>query len=274
MSERDRKSMGTDDPADAGLSRLYREGAREVPPPHVDTVIRAAARREVGARPHRAGTFAVRWRLPLALAAVLVLSVSLVTLIMDEGGEELLAPPAPKAEAPTAGESPARAPAEMKSGGTVGSDDRRNDRAQPSAAQPEAAVRPFPAAPAASAPPRPEAALRERAREPAFDKPEAPLAQRAPAAMADKLAAEESRAAAGALRREAVADEARPRSSSPALSPAVARQVQALEGEVPEKWLERIAQLRREGGLNEADELLGEFKRRFPGHPLPPDVGK
>jgi len=43
-----------------------------------------------------------------------------------------------------------------------------------------------------------------------------------------------------------------------------------LEPQAPEKWLEKIEALRREGRKAESDELLAEFKRRFPTHPLPP----
>jgi hypothetical protein len=37
--------------------------------------------------------------------------------------------------------------------------------------------------------------------------------------------------------------------------------------QLPEKWLERIEQLRREDRDSDADELLDEFRRRFPWHP-------
>ena len=39
--------------------------------------------------------------------------------------------------------------------------------------------------------------------------------------------------------------------------------------EPPEKMLERIAVLRREGRAKEADDLYAEFKRRFPGYQIP-----
>lgn len=42
-----------------------------------------------------------------------------------------------------------------------------------------------------------------------------------------------------------------------------------LENQPPDKWLEKIVELRREGRGAEADELLAEFKKRFPDHPLP-----
>lgn len=102
---------------DRRLSGLYREGAREEPPPHLDAAIRAAARREAGARP-RASTwspFPSGWRLPLAVAAMLVIATTTVTLVMEERGEKLhlaeqrAAPPtAPTVASPAA---PAVAPA-------------------------------------------------------------------------------------------------------------------------------------------------------------------
>jgi hypothetical protein len=41
------------------------------------------------------------------------------------------------------------------------------------------------------------------------------------------------------------------------------------EKEPPQKWLVRIQELRRQGRGGEAEEMLSEFKRRFPEHPLP-----
>jgi hypothetical protein len=41
----------------------------------------------------------------------------------------------------------------------------------------------------------------------------------------------------------------------------------ALADEPPERWLDKIAELRRGGKLIEADELLAAFKQRFPEHP-------
>ena len=37
----------------------------------------------------------------------------------------------------------------------------------------------------------------------------------------------------------------------------------------PEKWLERIEELRKQGRLDEAKTSLAEFRQRFPDHPLP-----
>ena len=78
---------------DAGLMALYRAAAQDVPPAALDDAIRAAARRAVGARPRPAGfSFSRAWRMPLSIAAVMVLSVSIVTLMREEV-PELTAPP-------------------------------------------------------------------------------------------------------------------------------------------------------------------------------------
>jgi hypothetical protein len=47
------------------------------------------------------------------------------------------------------------------------------------------------------------------------------------------------------------------------------RMLAKIESEPPEKILERIATLRREGRGKEADDLYAEFKRRFPDYRIP-----
>jgi hypothetical protein len=42
---------------------------------------------------------------------------------------------------------------------------------------------------------------------------------------------------------------------------------EGFEKEPPEKWLARIEELRKQGRSAEAEEMLSEFKRRFPEHP-------
>src|SRR5262245_29384721 len=75
---------------DSRLDLLYRDTPREAPPAHLDAAIQAAARREVGARPRSVSSRLLRWRVPLSLAAVVVLSVTLVTLIGEEGKDTFL----------------------------------------------------------------------------------------------------------------------------------------------------------------------------------------
>ncbi|MDX1434627.1 MAG: hypothetical protein R3286_19455, partial [Gammaproteobacteria bacterium] len=72
---------------DSELSRAYRAGAAEEPPAHLDRGIRlAAARRARAARPAH-GPFSRSWVVPASLAAVLVLSVSVVVLMAPPGDD-------------------------------------------------------------------------------------------------------------------------------------------------------------------------------------------
>ncbi len=113
---------------DPKLARLLETAGREEPPAVLDAAILAAARREVGARPQvvggggdvsappvRAGHVKRNWYVPMSIAAVLVLSVSLVRLMHEEKGDDLAQPPAasrplPKAPPPTAAEPAAASP--------------------------------------------------------------------------------------------------------------------------------------------------------------------
>ena len=88
-----------DEARDATLTSLYRATARDAPSPALDAAILAAARREVRARPRPAGfAFARAWRGPLSVAAVVVVSVSLVILMREEAPELV----APRADSPAA----------------------------------------------------------------------------------------------------------------------------------------------------------------------------
>ena len=76
---------GAGDPGrDARLAAAYRAGARQQPPERVDDAIRAAARRAVAAGPRRSADRLRRWSIPLSLAAVVVLSVTLVTMMRED----------------------------------------------------------------------------------------------------------------------------------------------------------------------------------------------
>jgi uncharacterized membrane protein (UPF0127 family) len=62
------------------LSRVYRLGANEEPPAHLDAAILAQARDAVAPR----RSFGARWMVPLSSAAVVVLSVSLLVFMIRE----------------------------------------------------------------------------------------------------------------------------------------------------------------------------------------------
>lgn len=289
--------------ADPGLARLYREAAREEPPAHLDAAILAAARRDTDARPWATGSAWLRsWRLPVSIAAVVALSVSLVTLMIDEGDDRLTAPPR------RAPDSPAKAgvdresaplpaqPAESTPPATVAAPATGTVEARPSAreaqpaesgsakeakraepvATPGAAPQPFPAAPQTGRAERRESESKPTLRDMAPQPPAAAMDSPAPAgksaadlARAPVVGEETPRAAAPApLMRNRAAPEAAA-SSVARPTPQKSALIREYENRTPEKWLEKIAELRRDGKTAEADELLAEFKKRFPEHPLP-----
>lgn len=93
---------------DPQLSELYRALPDQQPGAAQDEAILAAARREAGSKPRPAFTpFGNSWRVPLALAAVLVLTIGLVQLTQQQTSleglvEGELARPAPTSSPPPA----------------------------------------------------------------------------------------------------------------------------------------------------------------------------
>ena len=92
---------GPDMENDPQLAAMYRAGADAAPPAHLDDAIRAAARREVAAGPRRTGIR--RWTMPVSLAAMVVLSVTVVTLMREQGADRPEAMIQPQAQTPAAG---------------------------------------------------------------------------------------------------------------------------------------------------------------------------
>jgi len=66
---------------DKKISALYRAGSTAQPPEQIDHAIRAEARRSVSSTPR---CIRFPWAVPVSIAAVLVLSVSLISLIHEE----------------------------------------------------------------------------------------------------------------------------------------------------------------------------------------------
>jgi len=258
---------------DPRVSAGYRALGDERPPEALDDAILAASRRAVGAGPQRADTSRVRrWALPVSIAAVVVLTLSLVVRIQLER-PDLEAPLPPVAIDKPAGNAKEEVAALAK----------RNERqlaepkakagaAPPAAAERERQALRAPAAPApapAAAPPAkafvPEPPARKAA--PAESVAESAMgAARAPAAPS----AAEGRAAAG-LREDAAAGRL---ASSTALEDRAQASAErdAKKDEAPREWLERIARLRREGRVEEADDSLVEFRRRYPGYEIPKEM--
>ena len=94
-------------PGEPEMHRLYRDAARELPPPALDAQILAAARRAVET-PSAYQRIVKRWTVPLSVAAVVMLTVGVVLRLTHERALEetatLSAPPAAPAAAtePTA----------------------------------------------------------------------------------------------------------------------------------------------------------------------------
>ena len=95
---------------DAALTQAWHEASRDEPAPALDDAIRAAARQAVHARPRPAGVspFGGRWRVPLSVAALVVVSATVTLLVAerDRHGtgalQDQAAPPPAAVRAPEA----------------------------------------------------------------------------------------------------------------------------------------------------------------------------
>ena len=248
----------TEPERDAEISRRYRALDREEPPRALDEAIISAAHGAVETHPAPlvAPTARRRWYVPLAAVAVIVLSV-VVTLQMQReqsDGEFMPLPPpsppaSPKEAAPAAPPASRDASVPRRAPGTMKAKER------PMAPEPK---------PAGSAVPQ----------QPAAPVPQAPLEK--PFSAADESAGP----AAAAVGRLAPMPEERGASRQsieadrPGRMAADALQKRAEQAESPERWLDRIVALRREGRHKEADEAYAEFKRRYPEYRIPDAMRK
>jgi hypothetical protein len=279
---------------DGRLARAWREASREEPPAELDDAVRAAARRAVHAGPRVGhGPFGGRWRVPLSIAAVLVVSATL-TLLVAERREHVpsagldTAPAAPPAaDAPPAEDQKLAEPhAPAKDAAPPGASAPLRKQPAAETAQPagESRTELYDAPTEARGTAAPTTELEAPApTEPA--EPAAPAAapssldtvgehraaegkkDRGPQAFPEReRASAESRAKA---RLERDAGEVEKRESLGARSAAQPAAEPPLD---PKTWLDRILALRREGKLQEAERSLQEFRRRYPDYPLPPEL--
>jgi hypothetical protein len=287
----ERKADGLE--RDARLDRLYPQTGLEEPRAELDAAIRAAARREVQAGPYALGSRLRRWRVPISIAAVVMLSVSVVTLMREEGAnrfEEGLPPPMAEPKAPAAlpdgdaklkikesadslGRAQVPAPQAMPAPATglttpSAEEARRTRRLDAPATRQGKPAEPSPAdmqqraAGAANESTSQQPASAEPAKRPARSAARV-LSAPAPGTKEALVEAEEDSAGKRALKKSE-------RSLTDSQVNALVRE---LEGASPKTWLEKIERLRREGQKDEADDLMVEFKRRFPDYPLPEQKG-
>ena len=274
---------------DPRIERLYREAARQEPPAHLDAAILAAARREAGAGPRSLASTLRRWQVPISIAAVVVVSASLVILMQEEEGkrdeaaavqaipapaDQPAALPAPDAPPAIAKEAMRRAPEATVSARPA----LRDDRETPASSEVPARPRPEAAAPASPGAGDLASPAGKQLPQPFLGAPataeQEPLARSAAGrATADRAAG----AQAVPSDVQSAPPDAEFRQVAPVAGALATKPLeqdrppvwQGFEKEPPEKWLQRIEELRVQGREPEAQEMLAEFRRRFPEHPLP-----
>jgi hypothetical protein len=280
---------------DPRLDRLYREAGRESPPTRLDAAILAAARREAGARPRSVSSTLRRWHVPVSVAAVVIVSVTLVILVREEQAERIEEVPVPaaatsadQAAAPRTQPTPAEATRETAAqpglaapalqrqesrddarfSAALGKreDSARTESGAPASSGVAAVATPAPAAKPLPKPPlAPPRVAEERAAPSPADAVTAGRIAGAPDAATEPLLA---RGAEDAPPAKAMARAMQSKPAKLDRQPAW----HGFEKEPPQKWLERIEELKRQGLAAEAEDMLSEFKRRFPEHPLPPGL--
>ncbi len=225
------------DERDPELSQRYRELGAEEPSRELDQAILAAAHRAAD-KPHAplvTPSGRHRWYFSLGAAAVIVLAVAVTYHMQQEqpDPDSVAVAPVPEAR---------KAPAEKA----------------------ETVVKPAPSA-------APERKLRAPAAPPppVFVPDPKPQAQERPGELAREAPGARSDSAGAAASRPEIAAQAERRMERPAAS---AAPMQTPGVETPERMLERIVQLRKEGKHEEADKLLAEFKRRYPDYRIPENV--
>lgn len=250
---------------DESLTGLYREASNEAPPARFDEAIRAAARREAGAGP-RSLSRPRAWRVPVSLAAVVVLTATLVLMMREEGADRLesaFEPVLPQAAAPVTPPEPQDRPVAAQAPASP-------PRAPQSRVQSSAA----PLAPSAlpTAPQAEQKVLAGNSEQALSEAP--PEARREVATMADAArpmmraapAPAATDAAAGRMARSA------PSASAPAVASAAPPLWQDLIDQPADKWVQRILEWQRAGRSADAEALVREFLRRFPQQPLPAEI--
>jgi hypothetical protein len=262
---------------DPRLDEAYRRLPGDEPPPELDERIRAAARRAVGARPQSLGahrSWVTRWRVPLSLAASVMIVVTLTLMMQEEDQRVLYSDPASAPPAPATLEDRAvpRAAEEAKRQDTEGAS------AKPVAPAPKApaAAQRAPAADAAAPPPAELQKLETRQQR----REESPLASPPPAPPAGIVApAPAPEPAAKAL---VAPPAAAPSGASDSLSrergvgerPARALRSAPQAARSPEEWIEEIRRLKAQGRDADAATELAEFRRRHPDYVLPADLAR
>jgi hypothetical protein len=278
----------------AALRRGYRAASQEEPPAALDAAIRAAARRETRTRPRPVGSaFAVSWRIPASIAAVVVVSVT-VTVMVTQRHAHLPVASEQSAPAPAAGARPARdeAAAAAASGAPKEGKDDVGTRKAGLQARPQAARPPAPH----GVPPEAPVGKLERPASPGADTPITPATVELRQQPSPVQAEAEQKAASSttAPPASASANATTPARLAPAVRPAGAAATadetmsarslakkQGLPGTAeadlraaawerdPQAWLAHVEELRAAGRTEDAEASFRAFRRRYPDYRLP-----
>lgn len=258
------------------LQQRWHDASREEPTPQADAAVRAAARRAVGARPGAPGRSRfTNWRVPLAVAATLVLGTSITLMVAEQDAHLPTVDTAPGA--PASAEHPAA------TGAAAPAEERRP------ASQAPAARSLLPAEPAPS---------RLRTPPPTTGSAGAPLPQRevqdvpvppvpreedlgkqadAPESEAPSLQPPSARSVPAPQTAEPAREDTAQQESLAARPRALYSKKSAISAEGDsdaeiDAWLERIRALRRAGKSDEAEQSLLEFRQHHPDIALPEDL--
>ncbi len=218
---------------DSTVSSLYKAGDHPEPPDHFDDAILAAARKEVRAGPGRSARSGFSpWLIPLSTAAVLVLSVSMVTIMRQEQPEQFDPDRLAALEVPSEDSMAARS------------------AAPPAAVKIKPLMSPeSPALGENEAPTRKMEAERKKLEELAGKRIEEEMRRQV----------EEER------RRQAEVQAGTDASSNLAKSMAdIAPPLPQKIFDTPEEWLKEIARLRQIGEKELADDQLKQFRAKYP----------
>jgi hypothetical protein len=255
------------DPRDEELSHVYREGAWPEPSRQIDEAILATSRRAARAR----HPFLWRWAPPLALAATVVLTFTLVLRVYEERPEERISSPALPAAASVPGAEKPAAPAAKEETAAA------PPQAQPAPESSPASALATPApplkkqAPEAARTDRAQGALERRVRE-AAPPPQGQQSETQIRPMSAPVRANESAPPATSQPAPVPGAAGLPGGTTEAAASGIVIRRSDAPERTPQAWLEDIRALRTAGKAEEAERELAEFRKRYPEYRLPDDL--
>ncbi len=256
--------------SESSLSRVYKATAKETPPVELDTRILERARQAVR-RQARVGRspFANNWKIPVSLAAVLVLTAGLVTFMFEKTDTPLLPETAPAPSLDSALEEEALL---IRDKAREADDRLRADQPVDEKAAPKAKRGLVIESPAARAP-AVEGLTKTRRK----SQKTGEMKQTVPAEpeMTSPQSVDERMRSPGigsaATRIESQEVRSKKENESLDSTDELLRLEEVSEVDemmTPEEWLAKIVTLRAQGKQTEADASLVAFRKRYPDYPL------